>query len=315
MNTKRIYIFVLTIGILLTACQQLQIMDAEPFPQVAEQPDIEYNEQEQLINSLDTMFSGEMHIHWEDGDLQYGSRFEGNNLVIYAIEGGGSELTQLTVFQPWVVERGLELHDWNSNPQWVHQFGVTDDYIIASVGETQGSGRYFYGDLFRIRRDGSGRESFGFESMSHTFFIIDGWIYHDYWSFQSASEEGWYRFRLDGTNIEFVGDVIHRIFLFGEDGYIYGIHAASGEGNLARWRPESAEPITLFLGESAPSFEEYNSSMSYWNNITVTDEYVLFTVIVSGYRDGHWRSSFLYTADYRVDKDGGNLTLLGEEYH
>ena len=320
----KIYALIAAMGILFAACGQSYVVNAEISPQVADpqaadfiaaaQSDIEYDEQEQKadLSGIDSL--GEMHILWDDGNIQYGSRIEGNNRVLYAIENGGLDLTQLAVFQPLLVEWGHDETEW-CNPQSIFYFEVIGDWLIASVGEIQGSGRYFYGDIYRIRRDGGGRESFGLGSFNHRFFIIDGWVYHRYWCFHPTREEGFYRFRPDGSDMEFLGDAIYSIFLIGEDGYIYGIHAASGRGNLARWKPDSTEPITLFLGETAPSFEEYNSSMGYWNNITVMNEYVIFTVIVSGYRDSQFRESFLYTAEYRVDKDGSNLTLLSEKYH
>ena len=47
-----------------------------------------------------------------------------------------------------------------------------------------------------------------------------------------------------------------------------------------------------------------------------TDDYIMFTAFVWGYREGAgWWGSLLYTADYRVDKDGNNLIWLNAEYH
>ena len=106
----------------------------------------------------------------------------------------------------------------------------------------------------------------------------------------------------------------------GEDGYIYGSHVASGWGNLARWQPESNESTTLFLRETVPTFEEYVSILVSYSNITITDEHVYFTVAVTeAWRYAEfigWRTPWeaLYRADYRVDKNGHNLTRVEVDF-
>ena len=304
-------ILILFLSIFLTSCQLPQIVDIEPASQtVIEMPDIGHDEPEQEQDVYDTGSFDEMYIHWDDGRMQYGSRVEGNNRVLYTIENRGTYLTPLASFPSLNVEWGHAETEW-CRPQGIFSFDVIDDWIILSAGEIQGSMRNFFGDLHRIRRDGSGRETFGLWSFNPSFTIIDGWVYHNIWCLQNPSE--WIRIRPDGTDRESLEGTIYSIILF-TDGYIYGTHTASGRGNLARWRPESNEPIVLFTGDSLPIFEN-SDSMGFFD-ITVSDDYVTFTAFVWGYRDGDsWRGSMLYSAEYRVDKDGSNLTLLNAEYH
>ena len=272
----------------------------------------EIGEQEQLNTVLNAAFADELFIHWDDGITQIGSMTEGNARILYSIEDGGSRITQLAVFPSLDAEWGNAETQW-SRPQSIFTLSVVDDWIILSAGEIQGSMQNFFGDLHRVRRDGSGREAFNIDSMNPRFIIIDGWIYHHIWC--AVEVYGWIRIRPDGTDREYVGDFIHTIILFGDDGYIYGTNAVSGEGNLARWWPESGESVTLFLEADAPTFNEFSSRVSY-QDIVVADGYVYFTVFVYGVWDYTqlicWRTPWesLYTADFRVDKDGGNLTLL-----
>jgi hypothetical protein len=252
----------------------------------------------------------DLQIHWDNGITQYASRIEGNERVLYALEN--SIVTRITAFPSLNAEWGLP-QSGRCFPQSIFHFDVADDWLIMSVGEIQGTMRNFFGDLWRVKNDGSTREPFGIYAMETNFHIINGWIYYNIWDVQTY--EGWHRFRLDGTGKEYMGDYIHRIFIFADDGYIYGEHMASGQGNFARWQPEINEPILLFPAELASTFEEYFTQIGY-TNIRTDGDYVYFTVAVSGYRKDSehigWREppwEILHTADFRVSKCGGNLTL------
>jgi hypothetical protein len=266
----------------------------------------------------DTICFGEINILWDDGIMQYGNRVECNNLVLYSIEHYNSNMTQLAVFQPLSVERGwIEVGRYH--PQEIIHFELTSDWIILSVGEFQGSAGYFYGGIFRAKRDGSGHESFGLGENNPKFIVADDWIYHNDRDMM-GSGEGWIRIRPDGTGKEQLEANIHSIFFFAEDGYMYGTRSTdimlnewNSATNLARWQPDSTESIVLFFGDALPSFE--NSSHMIFRDFIVANDYVIFTVCLWGYRLGDsWRGSVLYTANYKVDKDGNNLMLLSEEF-
>jgi len=271
---------------------------------------------EQDDNTPVNVFFEELFIHWDDGVTQFASRMESNTTVLYAIENYGSQITQLAVFHSLNVEHGYEETPW-CRPQNIFQLDVVDDWIILSAGEIQGSMRNFFGDLHRVRRDGSGREAFHLDTNEHRFVVINGWIYNHIWCHQGCHEEGWIRIRPDGTDREYLGDFIRSIILFGDDGYIYGANAVSGESNLARWLPESKESITLFLASDTPTFDDFFSRVSY-SNIVTDDEHVYFTVFVFGewyYAEPNgWRPLWesLYEADFKVGVDGSGLTLLYE---
>ena len=273
----------------------------------------EFIEQEYICST----FVEDLFIYWDDGITQFGSRIENNATVLYAIENHDSYIIELAVFPSLNVEWGHAETEW-CRPQSIFQLDVIDDWVILTAGQIQGSMRNFFGDLHRVRRDGSEREAFGLGSGSSNFIIIDGWIYYNI--FNPKEAYGWIRIRPDGTGREFMGDFIHTIILFGDDGYIYGTNAVSGDGNLARWRPESYDSITLFSKVDAPTFDEFYNIVLY-QDIIVVDGYVYFTVLVIGTWDyipflgWHTPWAALYTANFRVDKDGSNLTLLYERYH
>jgi len=302
-------IITLAVMFIFTACGSQYDMDSSTAEELAGQ--------EQFDAVPGSIFTEELYIHWDDGITQFGSRVEGNVSVLYAIENHGSHMTQLAVFPSFNVEWGNAETQWCS-PQNIFYLDVVDDWVILSAGQIQGSMANFFGDLHRVRRDGSGREAFNLGSMNRRFIIIDGWVYHNIWCAQDLY--GWIRIRPDGTGREFVGDFIHTIILFGDDGYIYGTNAASGLGNLARWRPESNESVTLFLENNAPVFDEFFSRVSY-RDIVPADGYVYFTVSVFGVWDYAqpvgWRTPWegLHTANFRVNKDGSSLALLHERYH
>jgi len=265
------------------------------------------------INQFDDLF-----IHWDDGTTQFGSRVEGDVRVLYEINNNGAQVTQLAVFPSFDVGMGFHETEW-SRPQLIYQLNVIGDVVILSAGsDVMGSLGAFEGDLFRVYRDGSGREALGIFSADAGFHVVNDWIYYFIWNPQEA--DGWFRFRADGTDMEYVGDTVINIFLFGDDGYIYGMHQASGDGSLARWQPDGGAPIVLFCVTDAPIFEDFNIRISY-EDFVITDEHVYFVVCIFGFHDDDphigWRTPWrlLYTAEYRVDKDGGNLTQLSSEWH
>ncbi|MCL2421163.1 MAG: hypothetical protein FWD03_04830, partial [Defluviitaleaceae bacterium] len=178
----------------------------------------------------------DLHIHWDNGIIQYASRIEGNVRILYAVENNGTNMREIAVFPSLNAEWGHAETEW-CRPQEIFHFDVIDDWIILSAGEIQGSMRNFFGDLHRVRRDGSEREAFQLWSMNNRFTVADGWIYHHIWDVQEIY--GWIRIRPDGTDRQFMGDTIYTIISFAEDGYFYGTHTASGRDNLARWQPES----------------------------------------------------------------------------
>ena len=279
----------------------------------------ELAEQVYINTAPSASFIDDLIIHWDDGVTRFGSRVESNINILYMIDNYGLYITQLATFPSLNVEWGHAETEW-CNPQGIFQLDVIDDWVILTAGEIQGSAGNFFGDLHRVRLDGGGREAFHIGTMSPRFLIIDGWIYNHIFCEQGCCKAGWIRIRPDGTDREFVGDFIHTIILFGCDGYIYGTNAASGEGNLARWLPESSESVTLFLASDAPNFDEFYSRVSY-QDILIADESVYFTVFVFGYwyysQPMGWRTPWegLYTANFRVNKDGSNLTLLNERHH
>jgi len=173
-----------------------------------------FNEPEQSLYMHNTDSIDEMHIHWDDGITQFGSRIEGSNRVLYEIKNHGMELVQLAVFSSLNVEWGHAETKW-CRPQSIFYLDVIDNWVILSAGEFQGSGNNFFGDLYRVNRDGSGREAFRLGSMNDSFIIINGWVYHHIWCAQALY--GWIRIRPDGTDREFVGDTINTIIYLNDE--------------------------------------------------------------------------------------------------
>ncbi|MCL2198459.1 MAG: hypothetical protein FWB80_06010 [Defluviitaleaceae bacterium] len=248
-------------------------------------------------------------IHWDDGVTQFGCRAEDDYRILYVIENGVRR--QIAAFPLIFIDVA-----YSSSPPFIMQLDVVDDWVIVSVGDIQGSAGIFYGDLYRIRRDGGEFEPsrFGWWSTEWRFFAANGWIYHHAWNPQEL--HGWFRFRPDGSEIEHLEDFPNILYL-ADDGYFYGFYW-TGEirdginiANFVRWQSDGGEPIVLFEGINLLPAPEYAGYMGF-RDISVVDEYVLFTAFLWGHLPGDgWRGSLLYSEDYRVDKDGESLTQLG----
>jgi len=270
--------------------------------------------------TLYASFISQLFIHWDDGANQFGSIVKDNVTLLYSITNNGSNISKIATFPPLSVKQGRTETEW-CNPSQIFSFELIDDWIILTAGEIQGSMRNFFGDMYRINLVSGERESFNLFSDNNHFIIIDGWIYHFIWRAQNLSDdEGWIRIRPDGTDRESLKDFIYTIIKFGTDGYIYGTNTISGNGNLSRWKPEYNEPITLFRQSDLPVFEVSNVIVFY-RNIIIDEEHIYFTVIVQGERNDvyiePWFSLLedIYTAHYRINKNGSNLILLYETHH
>jgi len=230
-----------------------------------------------------------LYIHWDNGVKQYGSRIYENILHLYRVENNKSCFQRLASFPPVRVEQGGVATQWCIAPS-VFQLAIVNDWIVISVGEFQGSARVFYGEIFRIKYDGSVRESIGLNSMEHRFHIYNDWIYYHIWDLQPFDGEGWYRFRINGSEVEFLGRDIYQIYLIHSSGWIFGRHRVGGQNNLSKWFIDDNEVITIFDVEELPGFEGYIIEF-YYRNIKVVDNTISFCILIAGYPldSNEWR--------------------------
>ena len=259
----------------------------------------------------------DIHVLERVEETQYYWRFEGNDCVLYASALNGKSPKKLATFPPYDEDNpGAYRNE-------IVDFGICGDWVIATVGNYQGSGHYFYGDFVRLKKDGSELEHFWLTD-ADTFIIGGEWIYYDFWTVKGdrPNEEGVYRIRPDGTDKEYMGDKLQFLFSYDPDGgYLYGVHNKeepirdwANITDLIRCHPDESESLTLFSGDSLPFFQD--STHMQYSDFEIHDTYLTFTVFVFGYNSDNdsWRGHMDYIADYRIDKNGSNLTLLQEQY-
>ena|GEM_PF-1414100 len=255
-------------------------------------------------------------LHKTDGNTQYLSRREGNDCVLYSFDTKTSHVKRLAVFPPT-----HEDSPYTNN--YIIQLDICGDWLILSVGHYEGSAHIFYGDFARLKKDGSKLEHFSVTDTDY-FFIVGDWIYYNFWEVEHDPEAayGCYRIRPDGSGKEFLseGFSMQRY----ADGYIYGTYDTgktvpdTGKywyriHNLVRCKPDATDFVTLFSGQALPTFDDAGSMAVYVTAVAGT--LVTFNVNVRGYADGDsWRGHTCYWAEYKVNTDGSNLTLLKEEY-
>ena len=130
-----------------------------------------------------------------------------------------------------------------------------------------------------------------------------------------------YRIRPDGSDKEYMGHILHHIVLNAEGEWVYAAQATDEilgnidpVTNLIRWNPESGEIITLFRGGILPEIE---NAHSIWYQVTESNnENVFFTVGVVTSEAFEFQNDYsnVFTAEFKVDKNGDNLTLLNGEH-
>ena len=238
-----------------------------------------------------------MHILWDNGIIQYAYLYEDDNIILYEIKD--SNMRQVTVFYP------LGEFSYLFSPLSIFKFEVTDDWLVLSVGELQGSGRYFYGKIFRIRRDRY--KILSFYANNQDFWVIDDYIYHHDIDAQSQGD-GWIRIPIDSMAREPLDKRIHNIYFY-SDGYIYGTHKLDNGINLVRWQPDSDEIFTIFEGHVLPTCE-YVTDI-WFSHIEIYDKYIIFKAHIGGVILE--LNKIFYTAEYILDLDKNILTHLSEE--
>lgn len=245
-----------------------------------------------------------------DGDTQYAWKSQDDDCVLYAFDNDTSNVKEIARFLPSTDRQENHIFD----------FGICGEWIIVSVGNIEGTVRSFVGDYVWMKKDGSELEYFG--PVSDQSFIIAGdWLYYNYWDSHNNSTDidGCYRIQPGTTDKEYLGNIVHEIYLYAKDGYLYGnqkidemINGWNSIVDLVRWKPDSSEVTTLFKGEGLPKFDDADYIKYY--DIKIKDDKIFFTAVVHGYSEGDsWRGHNLYAADYCVDSSGDNLVLLNEE--
>ncbi len=210
----------------------------------------------------------------------------------------------------------------NTYRNQIVDFGVCGDWIIVSAGHYEGSGQYFVGDFYRIKKGGGEPERMNLTD-DDEFVIAEDWIYYDFWrntetvASDKGEKTGCYRIRPDGTGKEYLGDTLYRVILYAQDGYLYGEQKVKPKlsgvpvTNLIRCNLDGTEIATLFSGDSLPFTGD--SNYIEYADICVSDDCITFTAMVHGLsHDDGWRGHCEFIAQYQTDKHGKNLTLLKE---
>ena len=255
-----------------------------------------------------------------NGNVEFAwRRDKDGNAVFYAIRQDDTE-------PPFGREEILATFPPDHNtPVHITQFGLLDDWIILSVGSFQGSGRNWFGDLVRMRTDGSQLENFRLETSAHGFHIMDGWLYYDYWEHQAGRRFGVWRMRADGSEHEDLSDLISTIHV-ARGGYLYGVfseisHTLSQDSghyvfsissNLVRVNSATGEKFTLFRGDSLPEIENARHTVARYVIREIGEDFVHFNAQIWGINEIYeWREGMLFNHEFVVDNDGENLTPLG----
>ena len=263
-------------------------------------------------NNKKTTINTERNFLLKHNNTQYFWKREKHDCVLYALDDNETFEKKLAVFPPF------SIYDIYTDKDII-QFGICGDWLILSVGNYQGTARYFYGDFVRLKKDGSELSHFKVTDDGN-FVIVDDWIYYNYFprgEIPTNDPYGCYRIRPDGTEKEFLGNIINKIYLYAEDGYVYGnqkteeiINRWNPVIDLIRCKPDTSDVVTLFKGTTLPKIN--NSEHMGYRDIKINSALISFKVFVLGYKGSH--KYYMYLAEYHVNLDGSNLILINEKY-
>jgi hypothetical protein len=200
-------------------------------------------------------------------------------------------------------------------PLQVTQLSVCGDWLIYSIGVHEGSGNYFYGDLYRIKPDGTGKEMLKINSQDNTnlgddqFTVLDNWIFYN--NISEGVDYGYYKIHPDMTGkqklniwiMESVNSIIGTI-----DGFLY---YETSSGDIHRCKSDMSQDTVIVKAKDLPNFKTAQDIYQY--EINILNNKMYFNAQVWGYRSGYsWRNQFINSTFNQINLDGTGLKTLAK---
>ncbi len=233
-----------------------------------------------------------------DGKMYYYTLTKDNTVSINCYDMKNGEITVITTDKP----------DSDTSPEdysyTVPQLSVCGEWLIYCVGDYQGSGAYFYGNMYRIKPDGTDKASMNI-SCTGNFLAYDNWIYYT----DSDQETGCpsYIIHPDLSGKQKMKDSINPITLTGDGWLFYNekngdIHCSRLDGN-SETLILKAEQLQNYLSE----YDHYSYTLDF------VDDMVYINAEVWGARSGgSWRDQFISSSFNRVNISGKDFQTLAQ---
>lgn len=239
----------------------------------------------------------------KDEDTFYFYRQIRSGSTIYAVGYCGENLHEVTSddsVYPTYYEESMRM------PPEIFDFSVSDDRLIYSMGNLQGSMGNFAGHWVSVTKDGKDKRTFD-GLQNYSFQFLDGWIYLDMFDGYSPSRVWIQSMRSDFSSAEVLLEDASLHYVIGRrDLMICSIEPMGSTPDLIAFGYESKTMTLLVDGsEYWPGIQEYDSGCY---QVEVVGDWVYFYTSVWGYRGNRgWRNELISREFHRIRLDGTGL--------
>ena len=131
--------------------------------------DLNTSKSEKIFDANNTIFCKYLTVI--DEKMYYYTLTKDNTVSINCYDMKSDETTVITTDRP---DSDISHEEYSYT---IPQLSVCGEWLIYSVGSFEGSGAYFYGNMYRIKPDGTDKASMNISSTGN-FLAYDNWIYY-----------------------------------------------------------------------------------------------------------------------------------------
>lgn len=233
-----------------------------------------------------------------DGKMYYYTLTKDNTVSINCYDMKNSKITVLTTDKP---DSDISHEDYSYT---VPQLSACGEWLIYCVGAYQGSGACFYGNMYRIKPDGTDKASMNI-SCTGDFLTCDNWIYY----IDSNQEMGCpsYIIHPDLSGKQKMNDSIIPITLTDGGWLFYN----EKNGDIHRSRLDGNSDSLILKADQLPNYLTKDDHYNY--NLDIIGDMIYINAEVWGARsDGSWRDQFICSSFNRVNINGKEFQTLAQ---
>ena len=231
-----------------------------------------------------------------NGKMYYYTTTKNNAITINCYDMKSGDTTTITTDK---TNRTLEDYSYT-----VPQLSACGEWLIYCVGDFEGSGHYFYGDMYRMKPDGTNKASMNISPTGY-FLANNIWIYYT----DSSQEKGCpsYIIHPDLSGKQEINNSISPITIT-EDGWMY---FSSKNGDIHRSRMDGSSDNLILKANKLPNHLTKDDLYNYTLNFVGDTLYI--NAEVWGYRSwGSWRNQFINSSFNRININKTGFQTLSQ---
>lgn len=231
--------------------------------------------------------------------IMYYTETTSKKLTIYAYDMKNGKSKALTTNT--LIEQDADIE--------VTKMFACGDWLIYTIGNYQGTGHYFFGDMYRIKFDGTGKKMLKINNEKNTNFFNDEFttidnkiIYNDN---NTDAVDLYYIMNLDMSNKQKVDKKVYSIIDV-IDGYIY---YKTETGDIHKCKSDMSNDTLIVKSKNLPNYKKNKDE--YYYDISIISNTMYFTADVWGARKGYsWIAQFINSTFNMIKLDGSDLKTL-----